>query len=110
MYAILGLSTSWRNICVEVRVKDCDDYIVDDNSYETKGNVKCLFDKSHSEGITDCVRTSLLYHEQAPTFSDEIKMMLIHPITEKHHLLFTFVYFTLYHFLWNFICCILLIF
>jgi hypothetical protein len=86
-----GSSTSFRNICVEVRFKDGDDIPLGNYGYEHSNNLPLLFDRSHSHGLSNCFRTSVTYHETSPKFSDEIKIMLPGTITSKHHILFTFV-------------------
>jgi len=82
------IGTKSRNISVKIELKNNDDNL-DNPGLPLVFN---RFNKSQKDTKTTHDYSTISYHSRHPEFNDEFKIQLPTHITEKHHLLFTFIH------------------
>lgn len=71
-----------RNISCTVQFKDSDEL--------SAKPLKCIYQRNGTCSFTHQVTCPVVYHNTAPTFYEEIKILLPPQLEAKHHVLFTF--------------------
>jgi hypothetical protein len=93
-------NSNHRNFCVRVQLVSNDNLednsrILKVSSFELYTNLKTIYDGPDKE--LSSFTTGVHHHKRTPFFSEEVKIGLPIPITEKHHLLFTFYHVSFKH-------------
>ncbi|KAK2947077.1 putative Dedicator of cytokinesis protein 8 [Blattamonas nauphoetae] len=78
---------SFRNILVEVRVKETD-------QSGNENGLPIIFNPSKGSEFVDMVCLNMMYHSHPASFGDEIKIALPYTLNPKLHVLFTFYHIT----------------
>ena len=78
-------SRNGRNIAVKVELLASEG-----NGKDPAPSLPLIFGKSSSSELVAEMICPVSYHTKAPAFYDEVKMALPAPLSEQHHLLFTF--------------------
>jgi hypothetical protein len=81
----LAGSKSARNIVLEVKILDNDDNAA-------QPGLKCVYGDATTPALLTSGFTAVNYHASKPRYVDEVKMNLPLHISEKHHMLITFLH------------------